>query len=112
MYINGCEGVDIGLLKLFLLLYADDIVIFAETEKGLQQGLHVLHSYCERWKLIVNTNKTKIMIFRKSGLIRENLKFNFNDTEVEIVNHFTYLGIVFTTGGSFIKTFESLKGQA
>ena len=26
--VNGIDGIDIGLLKLFILLYADDIVIF------------------------------------------------------------------------------------
>ena len=59
---NGCKGVDIGMLKVFLLLYADDIVIFSPDENGLQKGLDVLHGYCSRWKLKVNTNKTKIMI--------------------------------------------------
>ena len=27
--LNGAKGTDIGMLKLFLLLYADDIVLFA-----------------------------------------------------------------------------------
>ena len=30
------------MLNLFLLLYADDIVIFSESEEGLQQGLDIL----------------------------------------------------------------------
>ena len=36
---NGSKGVDIGMLKVFLLLYADDIVIFSPGENGLQKGL-------------------------------------------------------------------------
>ena len=36
---NGSKGVDIGMLKVFLLLYADDIVIFSPDENGLQKGL-------------------------------------------------------------------------
>lgn len=44
MYVNdieqefitkGADGVNIGYLKLFLLLYADDIVIFSESAEGL-----------------------------------------------------------------------------
>ena len=27
--LKGAEGIDIGMLKLFLLLYADDIILFA-----------------------------------------------------------------------------------
>ena len=52
-------------MKLFLLLYADDIVIFSESENGLQKGLDILNEYCQRWKLSVNPNKSKIIIFRK-----------------------------------------------
>ena len=33
---NGVDGIDIGMLKLYLLLYADDIVIFSNTSDGLQ----------------------------------------------------------------------------
>ena len=46
---------DIYMFKLFLLLYADDITIFAETSDGLQKGLDILTDYCTRWKLTVNT---------------------------------------------------------
>ena len=74
MYINDLEetlvvhdfkGIEISMLKLFLLLYADDILIFSESAEGLRKGLDILKGYCEKWKLIVNLNKTKIMIFRK-----------------------------------------------
>ena len=48
------------MLKLFSLLYADDIIIiFSESAEGLQKGLDILKGYCDKWKLIVNTNKTK-----------------------------------------------------
>ena len=72
---NGFEGVDIGVLKLFLLLYADDIVIFSETEKGLQTGLDILYAYCQSWKFKVNIQKTKVMVFRKGGFLPKNLRF-------------------------------------
>ena len=45
MYINdlddeiihrGVGGVDIGMLKLFILLYADDIVLLAENQLDMQ----------------------------------------------------------------------------
>ena len=65
--LNGYEGIEIGMLKLFLLLYADDIVILSETETGLQHGLDLLEQYCDKWKLTVNIKKTKIMVFRKGG---------------------------------------------
>jgi hypothetical protein len=100
------------MLKLFLLLYADDIVIISDSLDDLQKGLNILKDYCERWKLTVNVNKTKIMFFRKGGRIARNTRLFYNGLEIEIVNKFTYLGIVFTSGGSFEQTFEALSGQA
>lgn len=47
-----------------LLLYADDIVILAETANMLQMMINRLQQYCRLWNLKVNTNKSKIMVFR------------------------------------------------
>ena len=101
MYLNDIENVcfDIGLLKLFLLLYADDIVIFAESSDDLQKGLDVLAEYCKRWQLTVNIQKTKVMVFRKGGNLERNISFKFEGENIEIVGKFVYLGITFTTGG-------------
>ena len=109
---HGFKGFEVGMLKLFLLLYADDIVIFSENEEGLQNGLNLLEQYCDKWKLQVNVNKTKVMIFRKAGNIRRNIRFTYKNEILEIVNNFKYLGIIFTTGGSFKSTYEALHGQA
>ena len=52
-------------LEVFVLLYADDTVIFAETSEGLQRNLDIFGTYCDQWKLSVNCAKSKIMIFKK-----------------------------------------------
>ena len=54
-YLNGIEGIDLHHIKLVLLLYADDITVFSETAEGLQIALNLLSTYCQRWKLTVNT---------------------------------------------------------
>ena len=51
------------LLKLFVMLYADDTVILAETADDLQNAL-----YCDTWKLHINNSKTKIVIFARGRL--------------------------------------------
>jgi hypothetical protein len=112
LVIKGFEGIDIGMLKLYLLMYADDIVIFSYTAENLQNGLNILSDYCNRWKLKVNKKKTKVMIFRKGGALPRNLNFYFEGTKLDIVNKYTYLGIVFTSGGSFSEAQKTLAGQA
>ena len=49
------------MLKLYLLLYADDIVVFSSTSDGWQRGLNILPDYCNKWKLVV------IMFFFEMG---------------------------------------------
>ena len=54
-----------GMVKLFLLLYADDIVLLAENTDDVQLCLDTLHDYCIRWKLLVNNNND----FSKRGKV-------------------------------------------
>ena len=56
------------MLKLFLLLCADNIVSFADNENMLQQRSDILYDYCTSWKLKVNTNKTKIIVLGEEEL--------------------------------------------
>ena len=46
-------------VKINVLLYADDIVILAESENDLQSGLDGLSQFCDLWKLSINPSKTK-----------------------------------------------------
>ena len=73
---------------------------------------NILEQYCNQWKLKLDKNKTKIIVFRKGGLLRRNLTFYYDNNELEVVSSFTYLGIVFTSGGSFCTVQQTLAGQA
>lgn len=55
--------------------------------------LDTLYSYCNDWKLFVDTSKTKIVVFKKSGRLNQNVNWSFNDEDIEVVNQFTYLGL-------------------
>ena len=109
---SGIEGLDINMLKIFMLLYADDIVIFSDTAEDLQRSLDLLLEYCNRWKLKINVSKTKIKVFRKGSILPRNLFFYYDGTQVEIVKQFKYLGLVFTVSGSFTEAQNTLSGQA
>ena len=54
---NINDGIDIEHLKLYLLLFADDAVLFSETREGLQNSLRSLENYCNKWNLTVNVEK-------------------------------------------------------
>ena len=50
-------------IKIFVLLYADDTVILADSAEDLQKSLDFFSHYCTEWKLKVNESKTKVVIF-------------------------------------------------
>ena len=117
MFLNDMEeeclhGIDVNMFKVFLILYADDIVVFANSSSEFQKSLDLLFDYCQRRKLVVNTSKTKIMIFRNGGRLPQGLNLYYNNLLIEIVNKFSYLGIVFTVGGSFSEAQNTLSGKA
>ena len=78
----------------------------------MQNYLDALYEYSMKWRLCVNIEKTKIMIFRKGGRLSNNLDFKYGNYPIEIVRRFSYLGVVFTTGGSFTDLQKTLVGQA
>jgi hypothetical protein len=70
-------------VKLFVIMYADDTALLAESARNLQNMLNLFHEYCLKWKLKVNIDKTKIMIFSK-GRLPTNIHFKYGDKELEI----------------------------
>jgi hypothetical protein len=95
-----------------LLLYADDAVLFADSRLGLQNALEQLGHYCKKWKLILNTDKTKVIVFKKGGKIDNREVFMYDGKQIEKVNTFKYLGIVLSANGSNCKTQKTLTNQA
>ena len=98
-------------IKMFVIVYADDTVILADTKEGLQYALNIFQSYCEIWKLEVNVEKTKVMIFSK-GKIRLKYEFKLQNKTLEIVDSYSYLGLIFKYNGNFNETRKKLARQA
>ena len=97
-------------LKIMILLYADDTVLFSDTESEMQHALDVFQTYCSTWHLTVNVDKTKIVIFSSGKLKQYN--FLLDGLNIEVTNECKYLGIYFTRGGSFAKAKQHIADQA
>lgn len=96
-------GVNVAGTTIKILLYADDIIILAETPSELQNMIDALYNYCLKWSLTVNLNKSKIMIFRRGPRISKHLNWHFGNENIEIVNSYKYLGVEITYNLSFKK---------
>lgn len=98
--LNGCDPVLLGDTPLNHLLFADDLLLMSESSSGLQECLGKLEQFCHKWKLEVNLNKTKIMIFSKGRRKYENYYFSYRDAHLEIVDQYKYLGVSFFYNGN------------
>ena len=90
------------------LLYADDLVVFAESKKGLQECLDPLNLYCHKWALQVNVSKTKCMVINRT----EEVNASFGTTILDSVPSFKYLGIEFSDTGDVNVTMKDLSKRA
>ena len=64
-------------IKLNALMYADDLIFLSRSKEDLQKKIDILHEYCMKWKLNINTKKTKIMVFNRGNkLINTDIKFS------------------------------------
>ena len=109
---NEHLGVNAINILIKLLMFADDMAIFSTTIEGLQIGLNNLSKYCAKWGLTVNIPKTKIVIFKKSGIISSEEKWSFQGQFIEIVSSFKYLGCVLSSNGTYTECISTLVTSA
>lgn len=96
-------GLNIGDATIKLLMYADDLVLFAEDRVTLQDMIDKLAEYCRAWGLVVNLNKSKTLVFRNGGRKSIMDTWAFDGNVIETVNEYRYLGVLFTYNLSFNK---------
>ena len=92
MFINGLaeeikrlnKGIMIDGKNVSILLYADDIVLLSENENDLQQMLNTMNTWCFKWKMKLNIDKSKIVHFRPKRKLKTDFIFNFGESEINI----------------------------
>ena len=87
---NNDGNIEITFLN--ILLYADDIVLFAENELDLQFLLNIVETWCEKWRLEVNLTKTNILHIRVKRKLQSKYMFLFNKRPVPYCTFYKYLG--------------------
>ena len=73
---SNAPMISIDLLKLCLLLFADDIILLAESKEKPLQLLEITEVYLEEKKLILNTSKTVVMVFGRKAMESEDVNFS------------------------------------
>jgi len=78
-------------IKVFLMFFADDVVVFSQNPETLQSLIDDISRYCSQWGLTLNTRKTKVIIFENGT--PSNYIFYINSSQIELVHSFKYLGV-------------------
>lgn len=90
-------GTTVGEILINVLMFADDIVLIAESPVELQVMIRNLEEYCQLWGFVINHLKSKIMIFNNGGGRRtSNETWYMHSEAIEVVNSYKYLGIIMT----------------
>ena len=85
------------IIELSILLFADDIVLMADTVYGLQRKIKTLYNVSCILGLEVHAGKSNIAVFRNGGHLAANEKWHFGTADLNVVSEYTYLGIVMST---------------
>lgn len=106
-------GAEFALGKLPGLLYADDLVLCANSHQELQQLLTFTYEFSQTVGMKFNPPKCKVVHFPSSGQTagkRSNgahLQFMIGKDEIETANSYTYLGVQFCNSKNYLEVFES-----
>ena len=94
------------------LMFADDVASFNDTIIRLQQQINCIERFCESVGMFLNLSKTKIVVFRNGGVVKQTEKWFYQGNVVDIVPFYKYLGVYFTPKLIWSKTKEVLAHQA
>ena len=98
---RGNAGLSINDIYIMFLLFADDMVLFGERPRDLQNSLENLLDHCSSWGLEVNCTKKKNHGHKKKGLHTRYRKVVLRRQCFGYRGPFNYLGTVLSYNGSF-----------
>ena len=93
------------------IIWADDLLILSESESGLNNMLKNLCGYCNENSVRLNLDKTKCMVFNKTGKLIGKV-FWFGKEKLETIREYKYLGFLITPSLNLSTSLADLKDRA
>jgi len=87
-------GIQVGMEKIPILAFADDIVVLGSSETELQQILDLITEWGQKWRMSFNCSKSNVLHFRKKNMPITQSRFMLGGMQLEIVDKYKYLGVV------------------
>ena len=122
IYINNLDkeiinlnlGININNCKPSILLYADEMVLIANTETDLQKMLTTMYYWGMKWSLNINVTKSNVIHFRKKRIKETGFNFTFGPNNITSTCKYKYLGVILDEHLTFqdcIKTLNDSSGR-
>ena len=92
-----------------VLLFADDLMMMAESEEALQHNMQELNDRLKEWEMKANWQKTRVM---RIGRKKDVCTVEVNGQEVEQVEVMKYPGVMISSDGSMDSEVEQRIGMA
>ena len=102
-------GTQWGGVRVSVLMYADDMVLLADSKEGLQRSIDAAFEYSRKWRFLFNVgkDKTEIMIFHGQGASKKRKGeeveggWVLGGKRIGIVQKYVYLGVGIDSKGTF-----------
>ena len=104
LFINGLVddlkeanlGVVIDGTRIPILLYADDIVLLADSAEELQLMLNVATKYSQTWRFKYNNKKSQIVVYGSTAHVQsaKEHRWHLGGQPIEVVLEYKYLGMM------------------
>ena len=105
-------GINLDEFQISTLFYADDIVLLAGNERDLQVMIDCVDTWCKKWRMTVNVDKTNVVHFRHRNTNLTTSDFKIGNRQLKKVKEYKYLGIILDEFLSYSATVELLSGSA
>ena len=74
-------------------MFADDVASFSDTIIRLQHQITCIERFCLSVDMHLNLLKTKIIVFRNGGVLKQAEEWFYIREVVDVVSFYKYLGI-------------------
>ncbi len=101
-----------GKTRYITLLYADDLIVIAQTQEDMQLIVDALNEACKRWGMVISVPKTEVMTIDGSKAGGGTTEVKLDDTILKEVESFAYLGSVMSSAGGISEEVEARISKA
>ncbi|KAK0132165.1 Retrovirus-related Pol polyprotein from type-1 retrotransposable element R2 [Merluccius polli] len=106
---RGEENVRFGNLRIASLLFADDVILLASSDRDLQHALGRFAAECETVGMRVSTSRSEAMVICRKTV---NCSLRVGSKLLPQVKEFKYLGILFSSEGKMEREMDRRIGVA